>query len=81
MTASELANTQILMMYPHAQRITSIDQVSVGDVVMNHPKIPAIYVTKEILEHKKNQGDDLSFFFIIAKTTQESKFTLPVEAI
>ncbi|MDA0146457.1 hypothetical protein OCT63_19710 [Vibrio sp. RW] len=81
MRAIELANTQILMMYPNAQRITSAEQVSVGDVVMNHPKIPAIYVTKEILEHKKNQGDDWSLFFIIAKTTQESKFTLPVEGI
>ena len=81
MTNSEQANLQILMMYPQAQRITNIEQVSEGDVVINHPNIPAIYVTKEMLEHINNQGGDWDYFYIIAKTTQESKYKLPVEGI
>jgi hypothetical protein len=81
MNPSEQANLQILMMYPQAQRITSKEQVSVGDVVINHPKIPAIFVTKEMLEHKNNEPHSWEHFFIIAKTTIESKYQLPVEAI
>ena len=64
MNAEEKAAQEILAKYPQAIKITE-ENLEVGDVVCNHPRVPCIFITEEIYDQSKQI---LQGAYIVAKT-------------
>lgn len=64
MNEQEKAALEILARYPQAIKVTE-ENLEVGDVVCNHPRVPCIFITEEIHGQAKQI---LQGAYIIAKT-------------
>lgn len=63
---------EILKKYPQAVRAEK-GEVKIGDIIVNHHKVPALYVTGDIL---KNFDEwDYSYYWIVAETIQKTPST------